>query len=189
MNRFFAIILASLILLGVGCCHHPITPPTLTPDPQTELRTALATLANAHNDKIKLAFWTSTPLRPIDAPFKPFFTNMATQNKQLLTDLQTWAKQNKIDLTYRPPPGIAGDAEKIMNDRQEKLVRSDDKTAFQHHILIQMYIDYESNLSLCQALLPTLTDPALKSYVEQTAHMYSIGSTEILALLARYKFQ
>ena len=190
MIRFFLALLISLILLS--CQRTVISQPNLIVPPSTlsasELRDILATLANSHNDKIKLALWVSTPLRPVDAPFRPFFANMGKHNKQLFAELQTWAKQHKVDLTYRPPPGIAGVAEKMMNARQEKLVRSDDKLSFQHHILMQMYIDYETNLSLCKALLPTITDSVLKSYVERAAEMYSAGSDEILALLARYKF-
>jgi len=185
MNRFVITLLTLFALLG---CQHPTTTPNLTTN-STELRDILASLANSHNDKIKLALWTSTPFRPVDAPFRPFFANMGTQNKQLLAELQDWAKQNNVDLTYRPPPGLAGVAEKIMNERQEKLVRGDDKAAFQHHILVQMYIDYENNLSLCQATLPTVNDSALKTYVEKAIQMYSDGSAEILAFLARYKFQ
>ncbi|MCL2647092.1 MAG: hypothetical protein FWD61_08815 [Phycisphaerales bacterium] len=183
MHRFVIAMLALFTLLS---CQHAATQPS---NSSTELRGVLADLANSHNDKIKLALWVSTPFRPVEAPFRPFFNNMGTQNKQLLAELQTWAKQHKVDLTYHPPTGFAGAVDKIMNARQEKLVRNDDKLSFQHHILIQMYIDYENNLSQCQALLPTLTDPALKSHIERTAKMYSDGSAEILALLARYKFQ
>jgi hypothetical protein len=157
-------------------------------DPQ-ELRDVLADMAHAHNDKVKLSWWVSTPLRPVDPPFRPFFDNMGKQNKQLLGELQGWAKQHHVDLTYHDSTDVDGRAQTIMDDRQSKLVKADDKTAFQHDILMQMYTDYDWRTSQIQALLPGVKDPMLRSYLEKSARMYNDGSAQILSLLRRYKFQ
>jgi hypothetical protein len=154
-----------------------------------DLRDVLADMANSHNDKVKLSWWVSTPLRPVDPPFRPFFENMGKQNKELLQELQDWARQHRVDLTYHLSNDLDGRAQKIMEDRQEKLVRSDDKIKFQHDILMQMYTDYDWKSSQIQALLPSVKDPALRSYLEKSAKMYSDGSAQILSLVHRYKFQ
>src|ERR1035437_6978454 len=46
-----------------------------------ELRGILADMAHSHGDKIKLAWWGSTPLRPVEPPFRPFFEHTGNKTK------------------------------------------------------------------------------------------------------------
>src|SRR4051812_34759366 len=126
-------------LVAIGCRQHelasaapaPVSANLFADIPTAELRDVLADLARAHEQKTQLAFYVSTPLRTIDPQFKPFYTKMGEQQKALLTSLQSWAKENKIDLTYHHSTNTLGRAQKIMEDRQEKLVRGDDKSNFE----------------------------------------------------------
>src|SRR3954470_22077941 len=67
----------------------------------SDLRDILSDLAKGHDDDIKLSWWVSTPLRPVDAPFKSFYTNMGVQHKELLSELKTWGKKHSVDLTFK----------------------------------------------------------------------------------------
>jgi hypothetical protein len=84
------LVLMAMLTGFCGCANTPTAPVVNIPPgkisvlPAADLRDVLADLANAHNDKIELSFWVSTPLRPVDDPFRPFFQHMGTQNKQLL---------------------------------------------------------------------------------------------------------
>ncbi len=153
-----------------------------------DLRDTLAGLARAHQQKVQLAFYVSTPLRTIDAPFKPFYANMGKQQADLLKMITTWAKEHKIDLTFHYSPDIAGAALTIMEARQEKLVRGDSKEDFQRDMLMQMYNDYEWQISQLQALLPKVKDAGLKAYVQKSLQVHEAGSAETVALMKRYKF-
>jgi len=162
--------------------------PAIADIPAAELRSVLADLARAHEQKTQLAWYVSTPLRSIDAPFKPFYAKMGQQEKDLLASLQAWAKAHNVDLTYKASGDTTGRAQKIMEDRQEKLVRGDDKTNFERDNLMQMYSDYEWQVAEVQALLPKIKDPALKTYLEKSLKIHEDGSAEILGLLKKYKF-
>jgi hypothetical protein len=187
-----------VMLGGIAGCHGNPSPSAgmasatqaeaLAQIPDSELRDVLAGMARAHGQKIQLAWWASTPLRPVDGAFRPFFEKMGTEQKGLLADVQAWAKEHRMDLAYQFSPDTAGRALKIMEDRQEKLVRGDGKEDFQRDILMQMYNDYEWQISQIQALLPKVTDAGLRAYLEKSLKVHEEGSAEAMGLLKRYRF-
>ena len=59
--------------------------PSISP---TDLRDALAELDKGHHDKMKLAFWVSTPFKSVDPAFKPFYQNMGKQQQELAKELE-----------------------------------------------------------------------------------------------------
>jgi len=157
--------------------------------PFDELRSVLADLARAHDQKAQLAWYVNTPiLRSVNPAIKPFYQNMGKVHKELYGEITAWAKAHNIDLTYRFSNDTAGRAQKMMEDRQEKLVRGDDKQDFERDNLMQMYNDYEWQLAEIRALLPHVRDPALKAYLEKSLKAHESGSGEIVALLKRFKF-
>lgn len=180
----------------LGACNSvargPATMPaaagTLSELSPSDLRDLLADFGNAHHDKVQLAWWASTPLRPVDATFKPFFSEMGQRNKELLAELEAYAKARGFDLTYRYSNDLYGKAQKLMEDRQEKQIRGDDRSEFQRDILMQMYTDYEWRISQLKTFLPLVHDGALKAYVEKSLAMYEAGDREIVALLKHYKY-
>ena len=111
--------------------------------PQAELRDLLAELNNAHSQKQQLSFLMTLPLVGADAPFKEFFTSMAAQQAALEEQLRTWADQHHIDLTYHRGTDTMARAQKIMEDRQSKLIQSERRADRTRIALIQMYTDFD----------------------------------------------
>ncbi|HVX84223.1 MAG TPA: hypothetical protein VH253_05355 [Phycisphaerae bacterium] len=163
----------------------PATPQAMTPD----LRDVLASLARAHQQKTELAFYTSTPLRPVDEPFKQFFKTMGDVQGDLLKQLKHWAGEHHVDLTFHYSNDIEGRAQKFMEDRQEKVVRGDDKISFERDMMINMSTDYDWQISLLTETLPLATDPELRAYLQNSLRAHEEGSRQIRGLLSQYKFQ
>ncbi len=157
----------------------------MTPD----LRDVLSMLARAHQQKTELAFYTSTPLRPVDQPFKQFFRNMGDVQGDLLKQLKRWAGEHHVDLTFHYSNDIEGRAQKFMEDRQEKVARGDDKLNFERDMIINMSTDYDWQISLLTETLPLATDPELRMYLQNSLRAHEEGSRELRALLVKYKFQ
>jgi hypothetical protein len=185
-----------LVLVAGGCQsaslaqNHAATQPrhVLADVAPAELRDILAGMSRSHGQKIELAFWVGTPLMPVTAPFKPFFSTMGTTQALLQGMLRAWAREQGVDLTYSFTRDTLGQAQKIMEDRQEKLIRADAQADFQRDILMQMYTDYEWQISQIQALLPKVSDSGLKAYLEKSLQVHEDGSKEIVRLLRDYKF-
>lgn len=153
-----------------------------------ELQKVLADMAKAHDDKTKLSLYASLPWQGVEKPMQHFYSNMGEKQKELLKDLESWAKAHKVDLTYHYGDDINGQAEKILDARQEKLVRGDSKADFPRDTIMQMYSDYEWQISVIQALLPRVRDPGLKAYLQKSLQVHQEGSDEALSLLKRYQF-
>src|SRR4051812_20290531 len=123
MKRY--LILAVSLFVG-GCAIAPpaqtiVTPPgAISTLSDADLREVLADFANAHQDKIELAFWVSTPLRSIDPQFKSFFDRMGRENKALNAELTGWAKSHNVNLGYSYGKDFYSQAQKLMEFRQEK---------------------------------------------------------------------
>jgi hypothetical protein len=153
-----------------------------------DVRDVLSMLARAHSQKTELAFYTSTPLRPVDPPFKAFFSNMGQVQGDLLRQLKKWASERKVDLSFHYSNDIEGRAQKFMEDRQEKAARGDDKEAFERDMLMNMYTDYEWQISLITETLPVVKDAELREYLQNSLRAHEAGSREIRGLLSKYKF-
>jgi hypothetical protein len=200
-------VLAMILLLAgcqTGAKSQPEEPPSMSstpsssPPPATQpvagtispsdLRDALAELDKGHHDKMKLAFWVSTPFKSINPAFKPFYEEMGRSQKELAGELESWAKSHKVDLTYHYENGPMSQGQKIMEDRSEKEARADDKEDFERDMLINMKQDFGWNLSLILALQKRVTDPALASYLEKSRHVHEEGLATVKELLKKYKF-
>ncbi len=157
----------------------------------SDLRGTLAALARAHEQKIQLAFYESLPWERTDEPFYSFFDSMGKTQAGLLNDLQAWAKTGRdgapVDLKFSFSDDTPGRAQKIIEARQEKLIRGDSKIDFTRDALMQMYEDYEWQISLIQSLLPRVSDPALKAYLQKSLKAHEDGSAQIIGLLRRFK--
>lgn len=161
--------------------------PTLADIPPAELRDVLAELANAHDQKVQLAFYISLPWKGVDVPFKDFYPKMSAQQGELAKELRAWAQDHHIDLTYHHGTDTMARAEKIMEDRQGRVIQSDNRTDLERDTLIQMYTDYEFRVSVLQALLPLVRDPGLKAYMVKSLKVHEEGSAQITELLKRFK--
>ena len=155
----------------------------------TELRDVLADLGRAHGQKVQLAWWVSTPLRPVSPQFVKFYENMGVQQKELLAELKGWAKTHQVDLTFHYTSDVYSEGQRIMEKRQEAMVREDDQVNFERDNLMQMHQDYEWQVSLLKALLPSVKEAGLKAYLEKSLAVHEAGSKEIVGLLRGYKFQ
>ncbi len=207
----------SAILLSLGGCQtdapHMIVadaqPPAASPTPTrsptpantppaaqkisdlsaSDLRDVLAELNKGHHDKMQLAWWVNAPLlRSADPVFKKFYKEQGDRQKELATELEAWAKLHHIDLTYRYTDDTFSKAQKIMEQRQEKTVRADNKEDFGRDMLIDEFQDYEFGISLITALLPSIHDPALQTYLQKNLHAQEAGDAQIQTFLKKYKF-
>jgi hypothetical protein len=190
------VILAIIGSFLTGCQFGRTHPPTAAPAaPQAtgisdaDLRDILADLGKAHGEKIRLSDWAGSMFLPVEPAFKAFFQNMSRQNKELDGELKAWAKQHHVDLKYHYTNDVPGRALKMMEDRQEKMIRADDPQNRARDLLMQMYNDYEWNLCQVSELLPLVRDPQLQDYLEKSQKMFQDGSVEIVGLLRHYKYQ
>ncbi len=136
---------------------------------------------------MELAFYASLPWQGVNAPFDAFYKQMGREQKELSSEIESWAKKNHVDLTYHYSKDIPGEAQKSLEAREEKLVRDDSKADFTRDTLMQMYQDYEWQLAETQALLPHVKDPELKAYLEHNLRVHTAGSDQIIGLLRRFK--
>lgn len=155
----------------------------------SDLQDALAELDKGHHDKMKLAWYVSSPFKSVAPAMRPFYKDMGTRQKELASELEGWAKKHGVDLTYHYGSDPMGQAQKIMEDDSEKEAKSAGKEDFDRDMLINMKQDYGWDASLDKALLQRVTDPALKSYLEKAEHTHEEGLVAINGLLKKYKFQ
>lgn len=156
-----------------------------------DMRDTLAMLLRAHDQKVQLAFYATTPfLKNVDEPFKGFFARMSAVQSDLEKQLKAWAKARKVDLSFQFSNDIGGHAQKFMEDRQGDVAKKDDRISFERDELINMYMDYEWQISLLTTALPAAaSDPELKAYLQRSLSAHESGSREIRELLAKYRFE
>jgi predicted outer membrane protein len=152
-----------------------------------DLRFLLAALARAHQQKLQLVLFTNLPLVGVEAPAKPVFEKMNAAQGELEKELTTWAKKRNVDLTFQFPSDVPSQAQKLMEGRQEKVMLSDGKVDRTRDAVINMYIDYEFQICVVEALLPKVTDPELRRYLEHSLKVHEEGSKELREVLKRYK--
>jgi hypothetical protein len=184
--------LAILLLLALPACQPLIRQPGpeasyLADLPPAELREILSQLARAHEQKLQLVFYVSLPWVGTDAEARPFFATMAKTQGDLNQELKAWAKSHDIDLAFRFSDDILGKAQQTMEDRQQNALTSDDRPNRTRDALIQMFFDYEWQISILQTLLPKTRDPELKSYLQHSLKIHREGSAELSALLKKFK--
>jgi hypothetical protein len=184
--------MGACLLLSLTACQGVRRPADSTTSPwanlpAAELRNVLAELANAHAQKRQLVALLSMPFMGVDEPFKDFFSKMSTLQRELQDQLHAWADEHHVDLTYHRGTDTLAHAVKIMEDRQAKVLTVFNQTNRERSALIQMYTDYEYRVSLLQALLPAVRDPALKAYVEKSLKIHENGSAQLTELLKRFK--
>ena len=194
-HRFWAgcgVLLAAMAALGLGGCQ--VTPRVPGPEAAAyatispmELRDILAGLARSHEQKMQLVLYLSLPWGGVDPAFRDFFNNMAPVQQGLYTELRTWARTHDIDLTFKFGDDVLSKAQETMEDRQQKVIMADNRTDLTRDTLIQMWADYEWQVSVLQNLLPTVREPGLKAYVEKSLKAHEAGSAEITKLLKRFK--
>lgn len=154
----------------------------------SDLHDVLSMLDNNHHDRMKLAFWVSTPFRSADPAFKTFYKERGVAEKELANELESWAKAHHVNLTYSDGTDTFGKAQTIMAKRQEKLVRGDDKDDFDRDMLIDEWQDYEFGISLVTAFLPSVHDPLLQAYLQKSLHSQEAASQQILMLFKKFKY-
>jgi len=190
------------VVAMAGCQHAPVgsteamvarapgtQPSALATISADELRSVLSDLARAHEQKLQLAAWVALPFvgPPVNASIKPFYRRMGEQQLEMSKQLREIAKEHQIDLAFRAGTDVAGRAMAIMEKRQEKMVRADGVADFDRDMLMQMYNDYEWQICVLQALLPTVKDAGLRAYVEASLKVHEEGSAEIVGYLKRFK--
>ena len=180
------------VLAGLTGCHGMYRQPPpetalLAGIPPEELRDVLAGMARSHDQKVELAFYVSLPWQGVDEPFKAFYPQMRSQQADLAKELRAWAAAHDLDMSFHFSDDTDGRAVKIMEARQEKVLRADNRTDFSRDALVQMYADYEFQISLVQALLPRVHDAGLKAYLEKSLQVHTQGSAEITGLLKKFK--
>jgi hypothetical protein len=154
-----------------------------------EVRDALAILNRGHSQKMQLAFYATSPLlRNISPQAKPFFVRMGEVHEDLQRQLKKWASAHKVHLTFHYSNDLAGRAQKLMEDRQEKVIRSDSNEEFQRDILINMQMDHDWESSLISATLPMVQDRELRGYLENSLRAHESAAKEIRGLLEKYRF-
>jgi hypothetical protein len=154
----------------------------------SELREVLSGLARSHRQKTELSFYVKLPWTGVDAPFQDFYANMGTVQTALNKDIEAWAKGHNIDLTFQFPSDVQSQAQKTLEDRQQKVILADNRTDLTRDTLVQMYMDYEWQISLLQTLQPKVREPGLKAYVERSLKAHLEGKTELERLLKKYKW-
>jgi hypothetical protein len=154
---------------------------------QAELRDTLAALVRSHEQKMQLVFYLTLPWINVETPVRPVFTNMGTVQSNLDTELHAWADAHHIDLSFRFTGDIAGQAQKALEDQQQQVVMSDGRADLTRDALIQMYMDYQWQVAVLQTLMPKVRDPALRIYLQHSLQVHQDGSSEIRAMLQRFK--
>lgn len=154
-----------------------------------QVHEALTMLNRGHTQKMELAFYATTPLlRNIHPEAKAFFSRLSDVHGDLQRQLKKWAAKHKVDLTFRRGDDFAARAQKVMEDRQEKVIRSDSNADFQRDILMNMQIDHDWESSLISVILPMVQDGELRSYLQNSLRAHESAAREIRGLLEKYKF-
>jgi hypothetical protein len=191
------LIFLMLLMVGlVGCQAKSMSPrdamPAESKDISPELRDTLAGMARSHDQKVQLAFYealqSANPFNTKDPAIHGFFVAMGKRQAELLSDLQGWASKNQVNLTYRAGTGLMGRGQAIEEGRQSKEIQAAKYADFQRLALIQMYMDYDWQVSLIQATLPAVKDEGLKAYLEKSLKVHEAGVTEVQGLLKKYKY-
>jgi hypothetical protein len=153
----------------------------------TELRDILAGLSRSHGQKTQLVFYLTLPWVSVEPVVRPIFTNMGTVQADLDKQLQDWADSHKIDLFFRFTEDIAGQAQKKLEDEQGKIVTGDGRADLTRDALMQMYMDYQWQISVLQTLMPKVRDPQLRIYLQKSLKVHQDGGAEIRKMLQRFK--
>jgi hypothetical protein len=152
-----------------------------------DLRFILAALGRSHKQKLQLVFYTNLPLMGVETPAKPVFAAMDKAQTGLDKELTAWAKSHDMDLKFTFPDDVQNQAAKKMEGRQEDIMLGDGKVDRTRDALINMYMDYEFQICILQALLPKVLDPDLRKYLEHSLKVHEDGSKEFREMLKRYK--
>ena len=153
-----------------------------------ELREVLSGLARSHRQKTELSLYVKLPWTGVDAPFRDIYASMGTVQADLNREIEAWAKGHDMDLTFQFSSDVQGQAQKMLEDRQQKVILADNRTDLTRDTLVQMYMDYEWQISLLQTLQPKVREAGLKAYVERSLKAHLEGSAEIVRMLKRYKW-
>jgi len=183
-----------LVTLGLAACQAGPQPSTGPAATQTAIdlltRAALAELAKGHSDKMQLGWYASSPFRHVDPAIKQFAQDMRTTQDDLHHKLKTWADAHRIDLAIHYNPADPRDiARQAMEKQQGDSLQADSNIDFQRDVIILMYMYYQNQLSLIQALIPRIHDPELKAYLEQSQRVHTAALKSLRDLLGRYKLQ
>ncbi len=154
---------------------------------RVELRDTLAALARAHEQKMQLVFYLTLPWISVEPVVRPVFTNMGTVQSQLDKELQDWADEHRIDLSFRFTNDIAGQAQKELEDQQQQVVMGDGRGDLTRDALMQMYMDYQWQAAVLQTLMPKIRDPKLLLYVRHSLKVHQDGGAELRGMLQRFK--
>lgn len=152
-----------------------------------DLRFILAAMARSHKQKQQLVFYTNLPLMGVETPTKPFFATMDKVQGELEKELRDWAKNHNMDLTFQFPDDVQNQAAKLLEGRQEDVMLGDGKADRTRDSIMNMYMDYEFQICIIQALLPKVSDPDLRKYLEHSLKVHEDGNKELRDLLKRYK--
>jgi hypothetical protein len=152
-----------------------------------DLRFILAALGRSHKQKLQLVFYTNLPLMGVETPAKPVFATMDKAQGELDKELTAWAKKHDLDLKFDFPPDVQSQAAKKMEGRQESVMLGDGKADRTRDSLMNMYMDYEFQICILQTLLPKVSDPDLRQYLEHSLKVHEDGSKELRDVLKRYK--
>jgi hypothetical protein len=152
-----------------------------------DLHLLLAGLERSHKQKLQLVFYTNLPLMGVETPAKPIFEKMEKAQGDLDKELTAWAKAHDLDLKFEFPSDVQSQAAKKMEGRQENVMLGDGKVDRTRDALMNMYMDYEFQICLVQTLLPKVTDPDLRKYLEHSLKVHEEGSKELRDMLTRYK--
>lgn len=155
--------------------------------PPAELRDVLAGLARSHEQKMQLVFFLSLPWGGVDPAFRDLFNKMGPVQRDLNSELRTWSRAHHIDLTFKFDDDVLSKAQETMEDRQQAVIMADNRIDLTRDTLIQMWADYEWQVSVLQNLLPKVREPALKAYVQKSLKAHEAGSAELTKLLKRFK--
>ena len=72
---------------------------------------------------------------------------------------------------------------------QGAILQADDSPDFQRHMIVLMYTDFDWQSHLVDALLPHVTDPDLRAYLEDSGRVHQEGLRQLQALLKQYKYE
>jgi len=190
--RYWLPLAAVLLLAGCQGAATTLTAdvvPAPTTAPDAALSAVLPELAKGHSDKGKLATYATSLLRHLDAPVEKFATDMGTEHRRLLGELQGWAKAHGYDLAFHYATDATGRARQSQEKEQGDQLLFDGGADFQRDMLVLMYNDYDWQLNLIDATLPAVHDPALKAYLEDSKKIHKAGLAQIRALLTHYHWK
>jgi Domain of unknown function (DUF4142) len=185
-----SILILVLVLCGTflsGCSWASPQPPTTsyvwTPPSPDELA-VLRELAKGHSDKTGMAILAD--FKSLTPQVSDFNSWMNTTQKQLGDQLQKWADEHKIDLSYQYPPGLLGIAAKANEDSEGSMLLHDDPHQFQRDYLGMMLFDFELQQEYVNQALANTNDPELKAYLQAASNITSQAHDRLRKLLDQY---